>query len=94
MRDFLKILNNFRLMMISGVAPMFAVSLIQNPEFQLEALADEMNKYLLVFPNYALGMGIVQLSTNYHLTKSCSQNFNLEFLCLAYPDSVCCNKCK
>lgn len=75
-----------------GVAPMFAVSIIQNHAFQLEDLANEVNKYALVFPNYALGMGIVQLSTNYQLAKSCSKEFNLEHLCLAFPDSICCNK--
>lgn len=73
---------------------MFAVSIIQNPEFHLEELANELNKYLLIFPNYAFGMGIVQLSTNYNLAKSCAQNFNLEFLCDAFPDNVCCMQCK
>ncbi|ODM97667.1 ATP-binding cassette sub-family A member 3 [Orchesella cincta] len=78
----------------TGLAPMFAIALIQNPEFGLEELADSINKYALIFPNYALGMGIVQLSSNFQLSKSCSQHFNLEFLCSAYPDSICCNKLK
>ncbi|CAL8074946.1 unnamed protein product [Orchesella dallaii] len=78
----------------SGLAPMFAIALIQNPDFGLEEMADSINKYALVFPNYALGMGIVQLSSNYQLSQSCAQHFNLEFLCSAYPDSICCNKLK
>lgn len=72
---------------------MLSVVIIQIPELHLGFVADALNKLFLVFPNYALGMGIVQLSTNYQLERQCP-NYNLDFLCPAFPDSFCCAKRK
>lgn len=76
-----------------GMATMLAVVIISVPEFHLGYISDELNKVFLIFPNYALGMGIVQLSTNYQLSRQCP-NYNLDYLCPAFPDSFCCAKCK
>lgn len=72
---------------------MLSVVIIQIPELHLGFIADALNKIFLIFPNYALGMGIVQLSTNYQLERQCP-NYNLDFLCPAFPDSFCCAKRK
>jgi hypothetical protein len=71
---------------------MLTVVIIQIPEFGLEYVADILNSIFLIFPNYALGMGIVQLSTNYQIARDCMK-WNLEFICPVFPDSVCCAKC-
>ncbi|ODN05940.1 ATP-binding cassette sub-family A member 3 [Orchesella cincta] len=76
-----------------GMATMLSVVIIQIPELHLGYIADILNKIFLIFPNYALGMGIVQLSTNYQLSKQCP-NYNLDFLCPAFPNSFCCAKLK
>ncbi|CAL8096130.1 unnamed protein product [Orchesella dallaii] len=77
----------------TGMATMLSVVIIQIPELRLGYIADILNKIFLIFPNYALGMGIVQLSTNYQLSKQCP-NYNLDFLCPAFPNSFCCAKLK
>ncbi|XP_035705489.1 ATP-binding cassette sub-family A member 3 isoform X2 [Folsomia candida] len=77
----------------TGMASILTVVMIQTREFQLESLADTLNSIFLIFPNYALGMGIVQLSTNFQFARDCVR-FNLEFVCPAFPSSVCCSKLK
>lgn len=74
------------------MSSILTVIIIQTPEFELESVADTLNNIFLIFPNYALGMGIVQLSVNYQFAKDCAMN-NLEFLCPVAPDSYCCAKC-
>jgi len=72
---------------------MLSVAITQIPELDLSEVATLLNKIFLIFPNYALGMGVVQLSSNYQLQQQCA-SFNLEFLCPAFPKSFCCAKCK
>ena len=69
---------------------MLTVVICQIPELGTQHVADLLNNVFLIFPNYALGMGIVQLSTNYQLNQQCSSELNLEFLCDAFPDNLCC----
>lgn len=76
-----------------GFATMLSVVVIQIPELRLGYIADILNQIFLIFPNYALGMGIVQLSTNFQLAKQCHY-YNVEFLCPVFPDSFCCAKRK
>jgi hypothetical protein len=72
---------------------MLTVAIIQIPELRLGHIADALNQVFLIFPNYALGMGVVQLSTNFQFTRDCSK-FSLEFICPAFPDTFCCAKRK
>jgi len=69
---------------------MLTVVICQIPELRIGHVADLLNDIFLIFPNYALGMGIVQLSINYQLNRQCSSQLNLEFLCDAFPENLCC----
>lgn len=68
---------------------MLTVVIVQIPDLKLGAVVSTLNDVFLIFPNYALGMGIVQLSTNYHYQKLCSE-VELEYICDSYPDNPCC----
>lgn len=72
---------------------MLSVVILRTPELQLGYVADVLNQIFLVFPNYAVGMGIFQLSTNFQLSKQCHIYYNLDYFCPAFPDTVCCAKC-
>jgi len=69
---------------------MLTVVITQIPELGLGHVSELLNDIFLVFPTFALGMGIVDLSTNYQLNRQCSRELNLEFVCDAFPDNLCC----
>jgi len=71
---------------------MLTVVICQIPELQIFHVAELLNDIFLIFPNFALGMGIVDLSTNFQLNKQCTKELNLEFICDAFPDNICCSK--
>lgn len=64
------------------------------PGFYLDHLADGVNSYLLISPNYAMGQGIMQLSVNYHLRSFCGSLEFLEDICAASNDKFCCQQLK
>ncbi|OXA56781.1 ATP-binding cassette sub-family A member 3 [Folsomia candida] len=79
---------------IMGLVPMIAMVFICMPGFYLDHLADGVNSYLLISPNYAMGQGIMQLSVNYHLRSFCGSLEFLEDICAASNDKFCCQQLK
>ncbi|ODM97870.1 ATP-binding cassette sub-family A member 3 [Orchesella cincta] len=75
----------------SGFITILTITVLELPQVNQINIATVLHRVFLVFPTYALGRGITQLSINKKLVEKCT-GFNLEFLCEAAPDSYCCVK--
>ncbi|CAG7716861.1 unnamed protein product [Allacma fusca] len=75
----------------SGLSAMVTVLALENPELDLTHLADALHNVFIFIPNYALGMGIIQVAVHHDLKESC-ENFNLESLCKLDKNFICCRK--
>ncbi|CAL8113628.1 unnamed protein product [Orchesella dallaii] len=75
----------------SGFITILTITVLELPQVNQLSIATVLHRVFLVFPTYALGRGITQLSINKKLVEKCT-GFNLEFLCDAAPDSYCCVK--
>ncbi|CAG7829934.1 unnamed protein product, partial [Allacma fusca] len=75
----------------SGLAAMVMVLALENPELGLIDLATTLHDVFIFVPNYALGMGILQITVHHDLKDVCG-NFNLESMCQLDKNFICCRK--
>ncbi|CAG7822963.1 unnamed protein product [Allacma fusca] len=75
----------------SGIAAMVIVIAMENPELGLGELAATLHNIFIFLPNYALGMGIIQISIHNDLKDLCGP-FDLDTMCKLDKDFVCCRK--
>lgn len=68
---------------------MLSFVIVSIPELNLAKVAETLNNLFLVFPNYAVGIGIVQLSTIYQIQQQC-QSFASAYFCATLPNHFCC----
>ncbi|CAG7824302.1 unnamed protein product [Allacma fusca] len=74
----------------TGIITIATVFILQTPEFGLFELARTVHDvFVFCVPNYALGMGIAQVTMRNDLKGLC-QNFNLESMCKLDKDFICC----
>lgn len=62
----------------TGMLPMIVVAIVTIAEFNLGTLADKLNDVFVIFPSYAVGNGMVQVSKNILLKEQCANIFSSE----------------
>ncbi|CAG7827997.1 unnamed protein product, partial [Allacma fusca] len=75
----------------TGLISMLIVIILDVPEFDIQDLTDTLHNVFLLLPNYALGMGIVQITSHHDLQEFCG-TFDLTSFCAQSPDFICCVK--
>ncbi|CAG7716860.1 unnamed protein product, partial [Allacma fusca] len=74
-----------------GIAALMLVVNLDSPELGLVEIATLLHNILVCFPNYALGMGIAQITVHKDLKDFC-EPFDLQVMCPLDEYFICCRK--
>ena len=88
--------------MFEGMTTTMAITILQIPQLDLLEVADVLDWVFMILPQYNLGIGLVQISSNSQLHRFCPSGFAPPlyfFDCNADKESPrcnqqCCEKCK
>ena len=85
-------------LLLEGMTTILAITILQTPDLDLTHIADVLDWFFMLLPQYNLGIGIVQISTNSLFHRICPFALDLgtcaEGFVLYNPESFCCTQCK
>ncbi|KAL3876097.1 hypothetical protein ACJMK2_033975 [Sinanodonta woodiana] len=75
---------------LSGVATILAVGILQIPQLDLEYLSKALEWiFLVLLPQYCLGQGLEDFYSNYRFLNICQPLFRSELICIFQPNPCC-----
>ena len=75
---------------LTGLATLMAVFVLKIPDLGTEDVASAMDWiFAILFPNYCLGSGIMNVYTNYGYMEGCKAT-GYPLICMISPKNPCC----